>query len=200
MTTMLAAVLAYNPLLVYNAGFQLSVAAVFGILLLQRPMRTFVRRSLSGVYLKPPKVLSDLTAVSLAAQIATTPIVAASFGEVSMVGVVTNLVAVPLSGPILGLGLSGALVGNVAPVLAYPLNASNGFLVTLLEVLARGAASTPFASVETPGTSSFLLPLFYLGCVPAAVAGRFYPEERWSYWVGLLLGWTALWSLLVSFG
>jgi hypothetical protein len=45
-----------------------------------------------------------------------------------------------------------------------------------------------------------LLSLFYLGCVPAAIVGRFYPEERWSYWAGLLLVWTALWLLLVSFG
>jgi competence protein ComEC len=35
MTTMLADVLAWNPLLVYSPGFQLSVAAVFGILLLR---------------------------------------------------------------------------------------------------------------------------------------------------------------------
>jgi competence protein ComEC len=35
MSTMLALVLAYNPQLVYSTGFQLSVAAVFGILLLR---------------------------------------------------------------------------------------------------------------------------------------------------------------------
>jgi competence protein ComEC len=34
MSTMLALVLAYNPQLVYNTGFQLSVAAVIEILLL----------------------------------------------------------------------------------------------------------------------------------------------------------------------
>lgn len=200
MTTMLAAVLAYNPLLVYNAGFQLSVAAVFGILLLQRPMRALVRRGLSRALHRSPNAVCDLLAASLAAQVATTPIVAASFGEVSVVGVVTNLVAVPLSGPILGLGLSAAVVGNVVPALAYPLNASNGFLVTVLELVARGASTLPLASVRTPGTSWLLLSLFYLGCIPAAIVGRFYPEERWSYWAALLLVWTALWLLLVSFG
>src|SRR3712207_7579628 len=38
-------------------------------------------------------------------------------------------VAVPLSGPILTLGLLGSVLGNVVPALAYPVNASNGFLV-----------------------------------------------------------------------
>ena len=43
MTTMLAAVLAWNPLFVYNPGFQLSVAAVFGILLLRKPLLSLVK-------------------------------------------------------------------------------------------------------------------------------------------------------------
>jgi hypothetical protein len=40
------------------------------------------------------------------------PIGAASFGEVSVIGVLTNLLAVPLSGPILTLGLLGSILGN----------------------------------------------------------------------------------------
>ena len=42
-----------------------------------------------------------------------TDIIATSFEEVSVVGVLANLVAVPLSGPILTLGLLGTLAGNV---------------------------------------------------------------------------------------
>ncbi len=132
MTTMLAAVLAWNPLLVYNPGFQLSVAAVFGILLLRKPLQAFVRRTILRPFKQPPELLSNLLAVSLSAQIATAPIIATSFEEVSIIGILTNLVTVPLSGPILTLGLLGALAGNVAVPLAYLINASNGFLVTVL--------------------------------------------------------------------
>ena len=130
MTTMLALVLAYNPQLVYNTGFQLSVAAVFGILLLTNPLKSLIERTLLRPFAEPPGQLSNLISVSLAAQIATSPIVAATFDQVSLVGVLTNLVAVPLSGPILILGLLGSLAGNILPLLAYPLNACNGFLVT----------------------------------------------------------------------
>ncbi len=111
MTTMLAAVLAYNPLLVYSTGFQLSVAAVFGILLLREPLNTLVEGTLLRPFDEPPRAVSNLISVSLAAQISTAPIVAATFDEVSTVGVLTNLIAVPISGPILTLGL----LGNVAP-------------------------------------------------------------------------------------
>jgi len=45
----------------------------------------------------------------------------------------SNVVAVPLSGPILNLSLLGFVLWNITPALAYPLNASRGFpLVALL--------------------------------------------------------------------
>jgi competence protein ComEC len=46
MTTMLAFVLSYNPLLLYSTGFQLSVAAVFGILLLRKPLKSLIEHTL----------------------------------------------------------------------------------------------------------------------------------------------------------
>jgi hypothetical protein len=57
-------------------------------------------------------------------------------------------------------------------LLAYPLNACNGFLVTILIQSAKGASSLPFASVTTPGVPLLLVGLFYAGCVPPVVAGR----------------------------
>lgn len=198
MTTMLVAVLAYNPMLVYSTGFQLSVAAVTGILLLRKPLKSLIDTTLLRPFKKPPELLSNLLAISLAAQICTAPIIAASFESVSVIGVLTNLVAVPLSGPILTLGLLGSLAGNITPFLAYPLNASNGFLVTVLEWVARGASSLPFAAVDTPGVGAPLIWLFYLGCVPAALAPSLVARERWPIWAGLLLLWTAGWLALVS--
>jgi competence protein ComEC len=200
MTTMLAAVLAYNPQLVYSTGFQLSVAAVFGILLLRKSLKALVETTVLRPFRKPPRALSDLISVSLAAQIATSPIVAATFDEVSVVGVLTNLVAVPLSGPILTLGLLGSLAGNVAPVLAYPLNACNGFLVTILIGVARLASSLPFATVTTPEVNPLLVGLFYAGCAPAVFADNLLSEERRSLWAALLVLWAVLWLVLVGAG
>ena len=200
MTTMLAAVLAYNPLLVYSTGFQLSVAAVFGILLLTKPLKSLVECTLLRPFARPPEQLSNLISVSLAAQISTSPIVAATFDQVSVIGVLTNLIAVPLSGPILILGLLGSLAGNVAPLLAYPLNACNGFLVAVLILVAQGASSLPFASITTPGVTPLLVGLFYAGCIPPIVAERVFSSEHKSLWAALLLLWTMLWLVLVGAG
>ena len=198
MTTMLAAVLAWNPLLVYNPGFQLSVAAVFGILLLRKQLQTLVKRTVLRPFKEPSELLSNLLAVSLAAQIATTPIIATSFDQVSVIGVLTNLVAVPISGPILTLGLLGTLAGNVVTPLAYLINASNGFLVAVLIRVAEAASDLPVAAVATPGATLPLAGLFYLGCVPAVIAGAALPEERWPRVAGLLVLWAALWIVLVA--
>jgi hypothetical protein len=107
---------------------------------------------------------------------------------------------VPLSGPILILGLLGSLAGNIYPLLAYPLNACNGFLVTILIQSAKGASSLPFASVTTPGIPLSLVGLFYAGCVPPILAERVFSSEHKSIWAALLLLWSALWLILVAAG
>ncbi len=200
MTAMLALVLAYNPMLVYSAGFQLSVAAVFGILLLRKPLKKLIEATIFRPFGKPPELVSNLLAVSLAAQIATAPIIAASFEEVSIVGIATNLIAVPLSGPILTLGLLAAIVGQFLPLLAFPLNFVNGFLVSALELIAEIAASLPFAAISTPGVSLLMIAFFYVGCVPAALCERILPEDRSVFWASVLIIWTALWLVLASLG
>jgi competence protein ComEC len=200
MSTMLAVVLAYNPQLLYSTGFQLSVAAVFGILLLTKPLRSLVERTLLRPFRRPQEQLSSLISVSLAAQIATSPIVAATFDQVSIVGVLTNLIAVPLSGPILILGLLGSLAGNVTPLLAYPLNACNGFLLTILIRVAQGSSSLPFASITTPGVTPLLVALFYAGCVLPIAAEHVFSSQNRHLWAALLLLWTVLWLVLVGAG
>jgi competence protein ComEC len=200
MSTMLAIVLAYNPQLVYNTGFQLSVAAVFGILLLTKPLKALVGRTLLRPFAKPPELLSNLISVSLAAQIATSPIVAATFDQVSLVGVLTNLAAVPLSGPILILGLLASSTGNLYPPLAYPLNACNGFLVTILIRVAQGSSPLPFASVTTPGVTPLLVALFYAGCIPPIAAEQYFSNQHKPLWAAFLLLWTTTWLVLVASG
>lgn len=97
-----------------------------------------------------------------------------------MISVLADLVVVPLSGPILTLGLLGTLPGNVVTPLAYLINASNGFLTTALIWVAEAASILPGAAVATPGAVLPLIRLFYLGCVLAAIAELTIPEERWA--------------------
>jgi len=43
-----------------------------------------------------------------------------------------------------------------------------------------------------------LIGLFYVGCVPAAIAEVALPEERWPKVAGALVIWAVLWVTLVA--
>jgi competence protein ComEC len=100
----------YDPLMIYDAGFQLSFASVFGILLMASKIESF--------FWDWPGFLKTSVAVSLAAQIVTTPFLAYHFGSIPVYSVIANILAVPLIMPMMVLifcyvlfhGFWGALV------------------------------------------------------------------------------------------
>ena len=78
------------------------------------------------------------------------------------------------------------------------INASNGFLITVLIWIAEAASVLPSGAVATSGATLALVGLFYLGCRPAAIAELTMPEERWARVGGLLVLWALLWIVLVA--
>ncbi len=87
--------LLFSSKVIYNLGFQLSYAAVAGILAWYGPFRQLLnsleRLPYAGGYLR------DLLAVSLAAQLGTLGLSWAYFGQFPLYFLVANLVAIPLS-------------------------------------------------------------------------------------------------------
>jgi competence protein ComEC len=110
------------PQALADAGFQLSFAATLGILALTRPIQDRLFR-LSGNKLVRDWLLLPL-AVSLAAQVATAPVVAWHFHRVPLVSLAANLVIVPLTNLLLAIGLCMSLVGALSLAAVGPLAAS----------------------------------------------------------------------------
>jgi competence protein ComEC len=100
------AVLAVNPLDLFNPGFQLSFAAVGAILVVAPRF--------------PPGV-AQAVAVSVACSLATAPIAWWHFGRIAPMSVPANLLALPAVGPILICGLAAVAAGAVWAPLASPL-------------------------------------------------------------------------------
>lgn len=94
-------ILLFSPASLFDIGFQLSFTSVFFILLLSPhiPRPRWLRRSrlLALVY--------GWLAVSIVAQIGTGPLVAYYFHTIPLVGLLGNLLAIPLAYVILGLAL-----------------------------------------------------------------------------------------------
>ena len=105
-----------DPYVLWDVGFQLSFAAVLGLALFVTPLENALR-SLLARRLDPGRtetvlrLLSEPLVVSLAAQIATLPLILYYFGRLSVASVLVNALILPVQTPILLLGGTATLVG-----------------------------------------------------------------------------------------
>ncbi|MEM9654821.1 MAG: ComEC/Rec2 family competence protein [Actinomycetota bacterium] len=99
-------VLCVDPFLADSVGFQLSVAASLGILLLV----PLIQRRLPG-----PTWFAAPAATTLAAQIGVAPVLTAYFGPISIVSVPANLAAGWAAAAVMTLGLTVGIVAGIAP-------------------------------------------------------------------------------------
>ncbi|WP_273379580.1 DNA internalization-related competence protein ComEC/Rec2 [Symbiobacterium thermophilum] len=162
------------PGLLFDLGFQLSVAATLGILLLAGPIRGWLEprlaRALPG---KPPSWLSAGLAATLAAQALVEPLSLHAFGLFSPVGPLANLAVIPYVGLLVPFGLATVLLGLFAPPAVWLLGvAGRGALVGLVYMV-KALASVPLAQVDV----GRLPPGWALGWY-AALAWAALPEAR----------------------
>jgi len=121
----------FDPFVLWDAGFLLSFLGTLGIVLLT----PFLQRVLKPLERLPfGQWIAETTAVTLAAQIATLPIMALTFNQVSFIAPIANLLTVPLLGILIFVGLLicgagllfaplGLICGWVAwPILWYVIN------------------------------------------------------------------------------
>ncbi len=153
--------LLWEPLWLEDPGFQLSFAAMAGILWLAAPLAKALR---------PLGLLATPLSVSIAAQTIVVPISAWHFHGLTWVASIASLVAVPLSGAIVIVGLALVPLANV-PLVAALLSFGAHVGVALLTATARLASTLPGATLAVARPS---LPwiLAYYGAVSLLRHGR----------------------------
>ncbi|PYP00510.1 MAG: DNA internalization-related competence protein ComEC/Rec2 [Gemmatimonadetes bacterium] len=123
-------VLLIDPWAMRAVGAWLSIAAMGAVIWADRAFRG------RALWLR-------LVAPSIAAALLTAPISALAFGTVAPIGVVANLVAIPLAAVVVpGLALALAL-SWIASGVATLVAAGSGLGLALLDLVARGAAAVP---------------------------------------------------------
>ncbi|MGH7922120.1 MAG: ComEC/Rec2 family competence protein, partial [Candidatus Dormibacteraceae bacterium] len=156
-----AAMLAWNPALILDAGFQLSFVGTAAIILFTPALERRLERI--------PAVLREPFAVTIAAQIGTAPLLASGFGLLSPVSPLANAVMLPILPVAIGGGLLLAPLSLLPPVghlLALPLAAIVQFLTQSASLLAR----LPGAAVSTSGAGSSTGAAYYLALAGALTA------------------------------
>jgi competence protein ComEC len=128
--------IALNPGVAGDVGWQLSFAAVLGILALAAPLAATLRARLG---LRGPLggTLAEGAAMTATATLATAPLIAFHFGELSTVSLISNLLALPAVAPAMWLGMLVAAAGQVPGLPVAPLNA---LAAPLLAYIAQVAA------------------------------------------------------------
>ena len=140
--------LAWNPMFVFDAGFQLSFAAVASIFVVSPR----VVRALEGYPV--PRWLAQLIGVSTACGLATAPITWLQFKQVSLVTVPANVVGVPVVAEMVTLALLTALVAPVAPGFAVLLARLNGYGAAFVATCARLFGGLPGAQARSPAAAA----------------------------------------------
>lgn len=134
-----------DPFLSRSVGFTLSVLACAGIVWWARRWTMIINRWL-------PLLVAESIAVPLAAQLATTPVVAAISGRVSMSGLVANTLAGPFVGPATVLGFAAAGASLVSGVLAAVFGLGAAWSAQMIIWIARVGSQLPGSEWHLPVT------------------------------------------------
>jgi len=158
--------LAVNPRIAADVGWQLSFAAVLGILLLAAPLRDAIAARLGSRGWR--RGLADGTAMTIAATIATAPLIAFHFEGLSTTTLAANLLALPAVAPAMWLGMLVVAAGQVP---GFPVEVLNHLNAVLLAYIAQVAAwcgrpSWAYLHLRLGGAG---LVLFYLAIAVGAV-------------------------------
>jgi ComEC/Rec2-related protein len=129
-----------QPHFYHKIGFQLSYAAVLGIILFHRPIR-----ALFAVHSRLGKWVADLFALSISAQIGSTALVVLHFQQFSFSFLLSNLVLVPFIGFVLGLSILGIIIYllHCPPTLLHLLDKVIEFPVRWITIGIEELASWP---------------------------------------------------------
>ena len=185
--------LAIDPGIAGDVGWQLSFAAVLGILLLAAPLRGAIGKRIGPGPLRG--TLAEGLAVTIAATLATAPLIAFHFETLSTTSLVANVLALPAVAPAMWLGMCSAGLAQVPGLPLEPLNGLNALLLAYVAQVASWCAAPDWAEVHVPLDAGELL-LAYLGLGTLVLACRRWPRPTLALAAAAMVIWLPLPNLL----
>jgi len=133
--------LLFNPNNLFDVGFQLSYAAVFGIV--------FLKPRLDRILILRNRIIRygwDLISVSISAQIATFPLTVCYFHQIPVYSCLANLLVIPLVTLLIPLGL-GLLLFNWIPTFTAICGHAVDFILPCMIRFLEWIEDLPFSSI-----------------------------------------------------
>ncbi|WP_303814314.1 DNA internalization-related competence protein ComEC/Rec2 [Selenomonas ruminantium] len=144
------------PLLLFHISFQLSFLATAGLLYLAPVWQKYFRERGCNAY-----IAAGLS-ITLAAQLATLPILAWYFNQLSLSSLIANLVVVPLVEIIIVLGLFAGVVAFILPFAGSVVFACGSLLLGVVTEMTVKIAALPASAIWIPSMNFGWGLLYYL--------------------------------------
>jgi len=150
--------LVYNNLYLWDIGFQLSFVAV-GSLILLTP---FFRK----IYIIPEKIRNYI-APMIAVTLGTTPVIAYYYYVISPIGILMNLLLIPLITIVVIIGFIAMLISPIHLLLAKGIIGSAYYLLKIIEKSSQLALKIPFSTliIGRPDFLELSMYLLFIGLI-----------------------------------
>jgi competence protein ComEC len=154
-----AATLGVNPRADGDVGWQLSFAAVIGILLWSRRLVAVMAGSAARSSAR--RALAEAVAVTVAATIATAPLMAEAFDQLSPAALPANVLAAPAVAPAMWLGMLAGIVGQAPLLPVEPLNWLDSLCLAYIAQIAHWLAAPDWALLTVHLRSAWAVAVAY---------------------------------------
>ncbi len=153
-------ILLLEPRQLFDPGFQLSYSAVFSIAVIY----PIYQRWVSSTVIKSRMLnyLLTYSGVSLCAQLGTMPVTLVYFGKLSLVSLFTNLLVIPISGVVVGIGIFTLIINLISPIMAIYYATANNLLTSLMYSIIHVAGRFEYAFLWIRNFSLLDCIIFYL--------------------------------------
>ncbi len=167
-------ILFFSPLFLFDVGFQLSFASVFGILFLYPPLSRLVSKYAGKSHRRFWKWVIIPALISVSVELLLFPILAYYFNTIPLVIVVANIFIVPLAGLSVVLACFTIFSAIFSSFVAGIFSAFNWLCLDMTLRLTEFFASLPLAklSIAAPSTLSFVLYYFLLWILFGSFASK----------------------------
>ena len=169
-----------NPLVLWDVGFQLSFMATFGLILLVPLLEQHTSQLLGQTWSKQAfqsfiSLIREVILVTIAAQIMVTPLLLYHFDRLTVVGLLTNLLIVPVQPLVMIFGTLATVGGIIYSGFGQILGWFVWLPLTWTVSIVRWTAGFAWAEVELPEFPLWLMILCY-ACIATTIWWLYRPD------------------------
>lgn len=148
-----------NPRDLFNPSFQLSFSAILSLIIIAPKINSTISKLNINKFIKYFILFIGTT---ISAQIGTLPFTIAYFSKISLVSIIANLIVIPLTGIIVGLGISSLIISIISYQIAFYYASYNELLTYIMLYFIKYLSSFNFSSINIKPFSLYVGILFYI--------------------------------------